>query len=172
MTTLTNPRWEQFAQRVASGESASVAYRALYKAALKSAEAHGCRLVRSGKVSARVAELQVEAAKACVMTLTQRRELLARFAQSDNERTADRIRALELDAKLAGELKGDSMTVTATAVSGHVITEEQRARIMALRREGALPERGFVMTDADRARIMAKKQAAIAWRREQGYGVD
>ena len=145
MTTLTNTRWEQFAQRVASGESATSAYRALYKAAPKSAEAHGCRLVKSGKVSARVAELQAEAAKACVMTLTQRRELLARFAQSEGERTADRIRALELDAKLAGELKGDSVTVNATAVSG----------------------RGYVLTEADHARIRAKKQAAIAWERAQ-----
>ena len=145
MTILTNARWEQFAQRVASGETATSAYRAIYHAAAKSAEAHGCRLVRNGKVSARVAELQGEAAKACVMTLTQRRELLARFAQSSAERTGDRIRALELDAKLAGELKGDSVTVNATAVSGS----------------------GYVMTDADRARIMAKKQAAIAWARAQ-----
>ena len=44
----------------ASGESATSAYRAIYKAATKSAEAHGCRLVRNGKVSARIAEMQQE----------------------------------------------------------------------------------------------------------------
>ncbi len=168
MTILTNPRWEQFAQRVATGESATSAYRALYNASTKSAEAHGCRLVKSGKVSARIAELQGEAAKTCVMTIATRRELLARFAQSETERTADRIRALELDAKLAGDLKGDSMTLNATAVSAQMLTEEQKAKIMELRREGVRWDAGGILTDEERAGLMAKKQAAIARRRAAG----
>ena len=52
------------------------------------------------------------------------------------------------DARLAGELKGDSLTVSATAnANGHVLTEERRAELMAKKQasiarwEAAMEER-------------------------------
>jgi hypothetical protein len=47
----------------------------------------------------------------------------------------DKLRALELDAKLAGEIKGPSVTVNATATAGgFVLTEERRAELIARKR--------------------------------------
>jgi len=154
---VANARWEQFAQRVASGDSASAAYRAAYGAKQASAEAAGSRLLRNVVVSSRVAELRkqaggagaIEEAKvaarvACkvVLTLAKKRELLHALATARKLDVRDRLRAIELDAKLAGELKGDSVTVNATAVaSGYALTEEKRADLMA-RRRAALEANG------------------------------
>ena len=147
--TILNPRWEQFAQRVASGESATAAYRATYGAKGASAEAAASRLLRNVMVPLRVAELRklaagasaVEEAKTVakvagkvVLALAKKRELLAGFATARKLDVRDRMRAIELDAKLAGELKGDAVTVNATAVSGYVLTEAERAELMAIKR--------------------------------------
>ena len=133
---IFNPRWEQFAQRVAnggSGGSAAAAYRAAYGVKGASAETAASRLFRRVEVSSRVAELRKQAAGASaieeartsakaaykvVLALAKKRELLHAFAATRKHDVKDRMRAIELDAKLAGELKGDAVTVNATAVSG------------------------------------------------------
>jgi hypothetical protein len=196
---VANPRWEQFAQRVASGESATAAYRATYKAPCKSAEAHGCRLVRNGKVSARIAEIQQAAATTAVMSLQEKREFLAAIGRTPIgevdehsplcqhiHRTKTRLRvtmpgklqAIMLDARLAGELRGDSAPVKPTAVAGgYVMTEEQRLKIIALHRAeieqmqaeeraqagGSLGNGGRVITEERLRELQALKQQAIEW---------
>lgn len=147
--TILNPRWEQFAQRVASGESAAAAYRAAYGAKGASAEAAASRLLRNVLVPLRVAELRKQAAGASaveeaktaaraagkvVLALAKKRELLAGFATARKLSVRDRMRAIELDARLAGELKGDAVTVNATAVSGYVLTEAHRAELIEMKR--------------------------------------
>ena len=148
--TILNPRWEQFAQHVASGESATAAYRAAYGAKGASAETAASRLFRRVEVSLRVAELRKHAAGASaveeaktaarvagkvVLALAKKRELLAGFATARKLDVRDRMRAIELDARLAGELKGDAVTVSATATVGvNVLTEEERAELMAAKR--------------------------------------
>lgn len=159
MPTLARHRHEQFAQRVASGETATAAYRAIYSAATKVAEANGSRLLRIAKVSARVAEMQRASATARVMSLQEKREFLALIVRTpigqidENSplcqwfkrttgrratfeiRMPDKLQAIMLDARLAGELKGTSVTVnTAAPVSGYVLTEERRAELMAKKR--------------------------------------
>ena len=153
MTPLQNSRWEQFAQRVASGETASAAYRAAYDAKGASAHAAASRLFSRVEVSLRIEELRKQASGASavedartvaraagkvVLALAKKRELLHAFATARKLDVKDRMRAIELDAKLAGELKGDAVTVHATAVSGYVMTEERRAKLMAKRREAMM----------------------------------
>jgi hypothetical protein len=69
-----------------------------------------------------------------VLALAKKRSLLHAFATARKLDVKDRLRAIELDAKLAGELKGDAVTVHATAVSGYVLTPERQAEIAAKKR--------------------------------------
>ena len=103
MAAIRNPKHELFAQRVATGESATAAYRAIYEPG-KNADVFGPRLMGNDGVRASVAELQAAAAKACVLTLERKRDLLAGFANNCDAKMADRIAAVMADAKLAGEL--------------------------------------------------------------------
>ena len=173
---ILNPRWEQFAQRVASGESATAAYRAIYKAPDKSAEAHGCRLVRNGKVSARIAEMQRASEESSVMSLQDKREFLALIVRTpigridENSplcqwfrrttgrraslsiRMPDKLQAIMLDARLAGELKGNTVTVNATAsVTGYVMTPERIAELQARKRAAVERRRASLSLEQPRA---------------------
>lgn len=141
---LANARWEKFAQSIASGENGAAAYRTCYGARGAGAAANASRLIRNDKVRRRVAELRQQAAgvgsaeaaktvaKAAtrtVLTLARKRELLFALATSRKLKPEQRMRAIELDAKLAGELKGDAATASMT-VNNHVLTEERRAELI------------------------------------------
>ena len=78
--------------------------------------------------------------------MAKKRALLHAFATARKLDVKDRMRAIELDAKLAGELKGDALTVNATTVSGFVLTEERRAELMAMKR--ASIERNLARLDS------------------------
>ena len=84
-------------------KSATAAYRAIYGAG-KNAEVFGPRLMGNDGVRARVADLQASTAKACVLTLERKRDLLAGFANNCDAKMADRSAAVMADAKLAGDL--------------------------------------------------------------------
>lgn len=145
---VTNQRWEKFAQLIASGETGAAAYRTCYGASGASAAANASRLIRKDKVRMRVCELRQQAAgigsaeaaktvaKAAgrtVLTLAKKRELLHAFATDRKLKPEQRMRAIELDAKLAGELKGDAATASVT-VNNHVLTEARRAELIEMRR--------------------------------------
>jgi len=102
---LVNQRHERFAQIIGSGESGAAAYQTCYGTHGASAEAAASRLLRNGKVRERVTELQSAAATAAVLTLERKRQLLADIAEGRQQQAkiSDRLRAIELDAKLAGE---------------------------------------------------------------------
>ena len=144
MTILNNARWEQFSQRVASGESAAAAYRAAYGVKGASAETAASRLFRRVEVSSRVAQLRAQAAGASavevaktaarvagkvVLALAKKRALLAGFATARKLDVKDRMRAIELDARLAGELKGDGATVNVGVRVGAISEEERKLAI-------------------------------------------
>jgi len=106
MGNLINQRHESFAQLIASGESGAGAYRTCYGTHGASAEAAASRLLSNGKVRERVTESQSTAATAAVLTLERKRQLLADIAEGRQQQAkiSDRLRAIELDARLAGEL--------------------------------------------------------------------
>ena len=157
MNARLKPKHELFAQRVATGDSATAAYRLVYAKA-KNADVMGPRLLGNVGVRARVAELQARSATAATLTMQQRREIACAIATDTTARASDRLAAIMADARLAGELKGDSVTVNATtSANGNGLSEEHRAEIME-RRRNALNG----MTEERRAELMAKMQESIA----------
>ena len=135
MNARLKPQHELFAQRVATGDSATAAYRAVYRRG-KNADVFGPRLMGNDGIRARIAELQAHSATAAILTMQERREIARAIAVDTTARPSDRLAAILADARLAGELKGDSLTVNATATAnGYVLSEEERAEIMECRRK-------------------------------------
>lgn len=149
MPILNNPRRERFAQRVAEAGNASAAYRSTYGSDGRSAEVGGSRLLRNAEVRGRVQELQGETAKAAVMTLEEQRLLLAAIARGEhlNAKICDRIRAIELDAKLAGFFASADGSANQVVVFNSPTNFENR--------------RGIILTEERRAELMKKKREAI-----------
>lgn len=168
---IRNHRHERFAQLVATGEAGAAAYRQTYGTRGASAEAAASRLLRNDKVSARIAEVQRASAAEGVLTLREKREFLALVVRTpigqidENSplcqwfrrttgrrpsleiRMPDKLQAMMLDAKLAGELNGTPPRMDAGAAGGgHVITEEELRE------------------------LRAQKRAAIEWRLAQARG--
>ena len=75
MPALAHPRHELFAQAVASGKSASEAYRQS-GATGKNADVHAASLMVNDGISKRVAELKKAQAKKCEMNRDQLRQFL------------------------------------------------------------------------------------------------
>ena len=75
MPAIANPRHELFAQTMASGKSASEAYRQS-GAKGKNADVHAARLMVNDSIRKRVAELKEAQSKKCEMTRDQLREFL------------------------------------------------------------------------------------------------
>jgi hypothetical protein len=156
MPTLKNPKHERFAQLAATGMSARESYRNVYKAKDSTCETNGPQLLRKTQVAARIAEirgsLDAEALADCLMTLREKREFLAAVVRAvpgelDEKspvvqsfkqtvggreiRLCDKLRALEIDAKLAGEFT-EKQDVTCN-LSPSVITEGQLREIQERR---------------------------------------
>lgn len=126
MAQLDNPRHEKFAQAVAKGAKGAVAYRDVYGKHLKAPRSMASDLVRDNPdISERIKELQAESNTAQVLTLQQEKEYLTRailtpldqidessilcqrvkYSETGREIwMVDKLRAMELLAKLKGEL--------------------------------------------------------------------
>src|SRR5450432_1937652 len=101
MPALANPKRELFAQQVAAGTPAGRAYAELY-GNRKTPDAAASRLLKI--VKPRVAEIQRKLEDSTLLTMQRRREIAREIAEDRAAKAADRIRAVELDAKLSGEL--------------------------------------------------------------------
>lgn len=108
------PKQETFALLVAQGLPASRAYvQAGYSNSSKGVvEANSSRLLnKNAKVKARVAGLR-EAATArtepgCLMTIEEKRRMLAEMAKDEKAPIPHRVRALELDSRLGNHFSQD-----------------------------------------------------------------
>ena len=103
---LSNTRHEKFCQSIVMGMSQKDSYiKAGYKARDNSAEAHSARLVRNGKVSKRIDEIQEKTAKKFEIT---KDKLLAELAKDatakikDKVRRAEKHKAIEIINKMCG----------------------------------------------------------------------
>jgi hypothetical protein len=126
MPILKNQKHERFAQLLATGMSASEAYTKVYKKKGKVAGSAGGRLLKNVGIQQRLAELQQKAETAAVLTLADKREFLRRvvvtsIGEVDEKsplcqsaeysedgrkfKMPDKLKAIELDAKLAGEFR-------------------------------------------------------------------
>lgn len=114
-----NQKYEAFCVAfVNNGDNAAEAYRAAgYKARTQhSAEASASRLLKNAEVNARIAELKAKirnvSDKKMVMNATAKREMLAGIMNNPNVSVSDRLKACDIDNKMAGEY------VTKTQLSG------------------------------------------------------
>ena len=107
-----NIRQERFAELVASGVPATTAYRqAGYTQDGRIAEAHASRLVDNGGVKSRISELRKPDTRKSVLTLADKREFCREVVKKADAKMSDRLRALEIDAKLAGHFAPEKVEV-------------------------------------------------------------
>lgn len=116
------------------GKGGSDAYREVYGASPNAANANAARLLANDSVRRRVGELKEASATATVLSLREKREYLASLVRGAGEeaRLADRLRALELDAKLAGEFT-EKFQHSGQVEHRHFLDEVTRRKIMELR---------------------------------------
>lgn len=161
---LRNAKHEAFVQRIALLEDAGPAYAKVYRVKKPEVAAScGNRLLQNAEVAARLAELQTATATSTTLTAIERREFLARVVRADitkldfekdgdllQEKTVTTTEDRETvkyklpgkrecvmaDAELAGDLKlieRGQINVN-VGVQVNIISEDQRAKIMELRR--------------------------------------
>ena len=121
---LTNARHERFAQLVAAGASGASAYRdAGYSA--KGARQGAVNLMSKANIKERIREILAKVEKKTLLTIEERRQFLADVVRAEVSkiplnshliqsiktgkdgteiRLPDKVKSLELDAKMAGEL--------------------------------------------------------------------
>jgi hypothetical protein len=124
MPSLSVPAQERFARLIAQGLTQTAAYAACYPDA-KQPESSGSRLYAQPAVRARVAEIRYLVDSQFAMALGEKRDLLRRMAAGEIptkvvrrpggsvEAVFDRLAALQLDAKIAGELAPERLQIDA-----------------------------------------------------------
>ena len=119
---LKNHLHEQFALLIATGHSATGAYRNLMPH-VKNPHTLGAKLMKRHEVARRIDEIREEASFQGVMSLARKRALLAQMINGEiptsttkNSETYDMLGAIETDAKLAGELNGKAKALPITAL--------------------------------------------------------
>lgn len=137
MATGLTPKQEAFARAVAAGATASDAYRQAYSTAKMSAKTvneAACRLMRDGKVSARVAALQQKAAEQTELTAQWVIERLMKEAGLDDSPPGARINALGHLGKVAGIFEKDNRQRAAIVplVDANMTPEDSARAYLAL----------------------------------------
>ena len=103
---MLTAKQEEFAQNIIKGMSQADAYRSAYDTQRmkdKSIHEKASRLMADDKVRARVEELRSELAKPSIMTAQDRLEWLTKIINSEEETTADKLKASDQMNKMQGE---------------------------------------------------------------------
>jgi hypothetical protein len=115
MPALKNATHEKFAHLIAeSGDTATAAYAKINPKA-KNPDGYASTLARRADINARIAEIREEVLTRSVLALTRKRELLRQMGEgivptkvinraNGVEEVYDKLAAIALDAKLAGEM--------------------------------------------------------------------
>lgn len=105
-------RQQRFCEFVVAGDSQTDAYvKAGWKVTRADARCHAARLITNDSIKAHIAVLRKPQTKKAILTKDRKRELMHEIAESKSEKTQDRLRAIELDAKLNGEFAPDRVEV-------------------------------------------------------------
>ncbi|MCX6878705.1 MAG: terminase small subunit [Verrucomicrobia bacterium] len=108
------PRQELFCAFVAAGMSGTDAWlKAGYKVERETARRNASESLTKPDVAARVAELQTPKIDKALLSRDRKRELLMQEIEEKKFKPADWLRAIELDAKLAGHFAPEQVTVEA-----------------------------------------------------------
>lgn len=106
------PRQLRFCELIVGGASATSAYKqAGYVGKGNTAESTASKLLRNPKVQARIAELRKPITKKILMSKDRKREILLEIVTDPKTKQADRMRAIEIDAKLAGDFAPEQHVV-------------------------------------------------------------
>ena len=115
MPALQNLTHEKFCQLIVeSGDTPTSAYNKIQPDA-KNPASYGCRLMTRTEIVSRIAELRTEVSTRSVSTISRKREVLRLMIEgvvptkvvnkaNGVEETYDKLAAMQLDCKLAGEL--------------------------------------------------------------------
>lgn len=114
---LTNPRWEKFAQLVASGKSETNAYYEIYKTKNKNvARVNASKLLTNAIVRVRVRELQEENAKRASLSREESQNILSAIARDSQMGARDRISAIAELNRMNGWNKEKENTAVADSI--------------------------------------------------------
>lgn len=106
-TRKLSARQETFCAFIAAGETGTDAWlKTGYKVSRDVARTNAAESLAKPHIKARVAELQKPVTAKPLMSRDRKRELLAKIAEGSAKDT-DKIRAMEVDAKLAGHFEPD-----------------------------------------------------------------
>ncbi len=109
-----NARQERFCEFIATGENQTDAWiKAGYKTSRTAARRNASETMTKHDIRTRIAELRGPQTQAALLTKDEKRMFLRRIVESESEKMADRLRALELDAKLAGHFEPDKHVIDA-----------------------------------------------------------
>lgn len=126
-------RVKRFCDFVASGDSQAEAYlKAGYKVTREDARKHASRLMTNDDVKFHIATLRQPQTKSILSTRDHKRTLAMRIMEDEKVKIQDRLRAMEIDAKLAGHFEPDRIEVEAGPNTLQAIKERadaQRAEI-------------------------------------------
>lgn len=130
---MTDLRAEKFCQCVASGMTAKEAYLAVQPGCKpNSASTCAWRMLRRPDVDARIKELRDASAGTAVMSLAEKRELLAKLARDSQAEWPARVRAIQVDNDMAGHNRPQEHEVHAHVEGAvEVMSEEFAARMAA-----------------------------------------
>lgn len=107
MAELKNVRHEKFAQGIANGMTQRKAYHAAFPNSKKwkdtTVDSKASELAKTGKVLERLKELAEETSSKAVMTATKRKEWLSDIIRSENEKTRDKLKAVDILNRMEGE---------------------------------------------------------------------
>lgn len=134
MPALKNRRHEAFAQALATGMSATAAYRVTYGTNSKNCDVLGPRLSLLGNVGKRISELQAASERITHLTVAEKRSIYAQEATNKRNDLRDRLRALRDDSELAGHIVAAETGGVHVNVSMVMLTEERREQLMEKRR--------------------------------------
>lgn len=127
-----NVRQERFCEFIAAGESQTGAYiKAGFRVSKADARKHAARLMTKDDIKARIAELRKPQTRRVLMTRDEKREKLRQIVESESIGIMAKLRALELDAKLAGDFAPEQHVVETSNKTLESIQERAR-RITSL----------------------------------------
>jgi phage terminase small subunit len=107
-------RQQRFCELIVEGKGGTAAYMgAGWKGSREAAKVSASRLLTSDNVKARIAELRKPQTAESLLTKDRKREILRDMVENPATKPADMLRAIEIDAKLAGHFAPDKVEVDA-----------------------------------------------------------
>ncbi|MCX6879380.1 MAG: terminase small subunit [Verrucomicrobia bacterium] len=131
-----NIRQEKFCEHIAAGESGTAAYlKAGFKVSRSVARANAHRMLAKADIGAKVAELRKTETKSNILSRDAKRRMLAGIILDPAAKMSDRLRAIEIDSRLAGHFAPDQVTVETGPKTLEAVRERVRHLVSVLSRQ-------------------------------------